>query len=236
MISQNNSISVLVVEDEPDIAALVAYQLAHAGYGVRTAADGREALRFVETDPPDIMVLDLLLPEMSGFDVLKEIRETEETQQLPVVILTARGEEQDRVRGFELGADDYLVKPFSPRELVLRVEAVVRRSGVGGNGNGRGQRLRAGPVSVDVEAQRVRVDGADVRLSRKEFRLLVCLMRRRGRTQSRKALLEAVWDTTADIETRTVDMHIRRLRGRLGIAAEMIETVRGFGYRFLSDF
>ncbi|MGD8700487.1 MAG: response regulator transcription factor [Gemmatimonadales bacterium] len=227
---------ILVVEDEPDIAALVAYQLAHAGFGVRTASTGAEALRALEMDPPDLMVLDLLLPEVNGLDILQAVRSKEETQRLPVVVLTARGEEQDRIRGLELGADDYLAKPFSPRELVLRVEAVLRRSASGANGRtGRSQKLRAGPIVVDVDAQRVTVDEREVRLSRKEFRLLTCLIRRRGRTQSRKALLEAVWDTTADIETRTVDMHIRRLRAKLGEAAALVETVRGFGYRFRSE-
>ena len=229
------ALRVLVVEDEPDIAALVAYQLAHAGYGVRTASNGREALRALEMDPPDLMVLDLLLPEVSGFEVLETVRSSEETRRLPVVVLTARGDEQDRIRGFELGADDYIAKPFSPRELVLRVEAVLRRMGSGTNGGGRGQRLRAGSISLDMDAQRVTVGDRTVRLTRKEFRLLACLMRRRGRTQSRKALLEAVWDTTADIETRTVDMHVRRLRAKLGESANLIETVRGFGYRLRTD-
>jgi two-component system phosphate regulon response regulator PhoB len=227
--------NILVVEDEPDIAALVAYQLAHAGYGVRTAGDGREALRALETDPPDLIILDLLLPEMSGFDVLRSVRASEEIKGLPVIILTARGAEEDRVTGLKLGADDYVSKPFSPRELVARVEAVLRRAGVAANGSSRRKKLRAGPVMVDVDAQRVTVDDHEVKLSKKEFRLLTTLMQRRGRTQSRKALLEAVWDTTADIETRTVDMHVRRLRARLGEAAEWIETVRGFGYRFKSN-
>jgi len=227
---------ILVVEDEPDIAALVAYQLAHAGFGVRTASTGTEALRALEMDPPDLMVLDLLLPEANGLDILQAVRSKQETQRLPVVVLTARGEEADRIRGLELGADDYVAKPFSPRELVLRVEAVLRRSVSGPNGRtGRSQKLQAGKIVVDVDAQRVTVGEREVRLSRKEFRLLICLIRRRGRTQSRKALLEAVWDTTADIETRTVDMHVRRLRAKLGDDADMVETVRGFGYRFRSD-
>ena len=224
---------ILVVEDEPDIAALVAYQLAHAGFGVRTASTGSEALRALEMDPPDLMVLDLLLPEVNGLDILQMVRSKEDLQRLPVVVLTARGKDEDRIRGLELGADDYVAKPFSPRELVLRVEAVLRRSGSRANGgSGHSQKLRAGPIVVDVDAQRVTVHEREIRLSRKEYRLLTCLMRRRGRTQSRKALLEAVWDTTADIETRTVDMHIRRLRAKLGGAAELVETVRGFGYRF----
>lgn len=234
--AEPNSLRILVVEDEPDIAALVAYQLAHAGFGVRTASTGAEALRALEMDPPDLMVLDLLLPEVDGLDILQSVRAKEETARLPVVVLTARGQEADRIRGLELGADDYVAKPFSPRELVLRVEAVLRRSTAGPNGRtSRSRRLRAGPIVVDVDAQRVTVDESEVKLSRKEFRLLTCLIQRRGRTQSRKALLEAVWDTTADIETRTVDMHVRRLRAKLGDAAALVETVRGFGYRFSSE-
>jgi len=233
--TEHSSLRVLVVEDEPDIAALLAYQLANAGFGVRTASTGREALRALEMDPPDLMVLDLLLPEMTGEELLEVVRNTEETKNLPVVVLTAKGEEADRIKGLEMGADDYVPKPFSPRELVLRVEAVLRRSGGGRNGGVRSRRLRAGPIAVDVNAQRVTIDDEEIKLSRKEFQLLVCLLRRRGRTQSRKALLEAVWNTTADIATRTVDMHVRRLRVRLGDAAEYIETVRGFGYRFRAE-
>lgn len=235
MIKENYSSRVLVVEDEPDIAALVAYQLAHAGFGVRTAPDGREALRAIETDPPDIVVLDLLLPELSGLEVLRVLRGSNETRDLPVVVLTARGDEESRVAGLQLGADDYMSKPFSPRELVLRVEAVLRRTVAKSDGQARRARLRAGPISIDTHAHRVTVDEEDVALTRKEFRLLLCLMQRRGRTQSRRALLEDVWDTTAEIETRTVDMHVRRLRGKLGVHGDLIETVRGFGYRFRAE-
>jgi two-component system phosphate regulon response regulator PhoB len=223
---------ILVVEDEPDIAALVAYQLAQAGHQVRTSASGREAIRALETDPPDLVILDLMLPEMSGLDVLRTLRGRKETKDLPVIVLTARREESDRVRGLELGADDYVAKPFSPRELVLRAEAVLRRASGGARAGG-GRRLRGGPITLDVEAHRVTVDGREVALTPTEHRLLLCLMERRGRTQSRDALLEAVWETAAEIETRTVDMHIRRLRSKLGgPAADLIETVRGFGYRF----
>ena len=224
---------ILVVEDEPDIAALVAYQLAQAGHQVRTAASGREAIRALETDPPDLVILDLMLPEMGGLDVLRTLRGRKETKDLPVIVLTARREESDRIRGLELGADDYVAKPFSPRELVLRAEAVLRRATGDARTGTRGRRLRGGPITVEADAHRVTVDGREVTLTPTEFRLLVCLLERRGRTQSRNALLDAVWDTTAEIETRTVDMHIRRLRSKLGDpAAHLIETVRGFGYRF----
>jgi two-component system phosphate regulon response regulator PhoB len=223
---------ILVIEDEPDIAALVAFQLAHAGYQVRTASGGREALRALESDPPDLVVLDLMLPEISGTEILRTLRARKESEQVPVIILTARGEETERVRGFELGADDYVAKPFSPKELVMRVRAVLRRAAPGAGPAGRQRTLRAGTLLVDREAHRVTVDGAEVELTPKEFGLLVCLLERRGRAQSRSALLEAVWETTADIETRTVDMHIGRLRAKLGAAGDLIETVRGFGYRF----
>ncbi len=226
---------VLVVEDEPDIAALVAYQLAHAGYQVRTANDGREALAVVASDPPDLILLDLMLPGTSGTDVLRVLRSRKETAQTPVIVLTARGGEDDRVEGFELGADDYIAKPFSPKELVLRVKAVLRRSAATGRSPTRSRVLRAGTLAVDIDANRVTVAGADVELTPKEFQLLVILIERRGRTQSRSALLETVWDTTADIETRTVDMHVGRLRAKLGSAGDLIETVRGFGYRFRAD-
>ena len=202
---------------------------------MRTASTGREALRALESDPPDLVVLDLMLPEVSGIEVLQTLRSRKETGNTPVIILTARGAEQDRVHGFELGADDYMSKPFSPKELVLRVKAILRRSAPERSSSGAGRVLRAGPLVVYVEANRVTVDGTDVQLTPKEYALLVCLLERRGRTQSRRGLLETVWDTTAEIETRTVDMHIGRLRSKLGPAGESIETVRGFGYRFCPE-
>ena len=223
---------ILVIEDESDIAALVAYQLTRAGYQVRTASNGADAMRHLEADPPDLVVLDLMLPEVSGEEILRTMRSRKETRNTPVIILTARGGEEDRLHGFELGADDYVSKPFSPKELVLRVRAVLRRSTLDDGGYGRGRVLRAGSLAVDVEANRVTVDDAEVELTPKEFQLLVCLLERRGRTQSRRVLLETVWDTIAEIETRTVDMHIGRLRSKLGTAGDLIETVRGFGYRF----
>ena len=223
---------ILVVEDEPDIAALVAYQLAHAGFQVRTANSGHEAMRAIESETPDLVILDLMIPEISGKDLLRMLRSRRETEQIPVIILTARGEEHDRVQGFELGADDYIPKPFSPKEMVLRVKAVLRRAEPSRPTGGRSKVFRAGSLLVDVDAKQVTVEGDAVELTPKEFQLLVCLLERRGRTQSRSDLLEAVWETTADIETRTVDMHVGRLRSKLGSAGDSIETVRGFGYRF----
>jgi two-component system phosphate regulon response regulator PhoB len=230
--SKQKTPRILVVEDEADIAALVAYQLAHAGFQVRTASTGGEALRALDSDPPDLVVLDLMLPEVSGIEILETLRARKETQSTPVIILTARGEEDDRLRGFALGADDYISKPFSPKELVMRAKAVLRRASPDQSRAVRGRVLRAGTLAVDVDANRATVDGEYVELTPKEFQLLICLIERRGRTQSRRGLLEAVWDTTAEIETRTIDMHVGRLRAKLGSAGDLIETVRGFGYRF----
>lgn len=230
--SEKTTAQILVVEDESDIAALVAFQLTHAGYRVRTASTGREALRAIDTEPPDLVVLDLMLPEVSGTQVLRTIRSRKETADTPVIVLTARGEEKDRLEGFELGADDYIAKPFSPKELVARVRAVLRRTEPGEPRAQRGRIMRAGVLLVDVDAHRVTVNGEEVELTPKEFGLLRCLLERRGRTQSRQDLLEAVWETTAEIETRTVDMHVGRLRTKLGTVGDRIETVRGFGYRF----
>ncbi len=220
-----------MVEDERDIAALIAYHLAKEGYRVRTAGGGEEAVESVRHERPDLLVLDLNLPGFSGFEVLTELRRSEDTRDVPVVVLTARREEADRIRGLELGADDYLTKPFSPQELVLRVGAVLRRARSAAVA-GSAKVLRGGPVGVDLGAMRVNVEGDDVDLTPTEYRLLVALLERRGRVQSRKQLLEAAWDIHVPIETRTVDMHVQRLRTKLGEAGSWIETVRGFGYRF----
>ena len=222
---------ILVVEDERDISALVAYHLTKEGYRVRTAEGGIEALEAAQSERPDLILLDLMLPGFSGYDVLAELRRRPELSEVPVVVLTARREEVDRVKGLELGADDYVTKPFSPRELILRVGAVLRRAqspAVAGSG----RILRGGPVTVDLNAMRVAVEAEHVDLTPTEYRLLVTLMERRGRVQSRQQLLENAWDIHARIETRTVDMHVQRLRTKLGVAGGMIETVRGFGYRY----
>jgi two-component system, OmpR family, phosphate regulon response regulator PhoB len=222
---------ILVVEDERDIAALVAYHLTKEGYRVRTAEGGVEALEVIAVDRPDLLVLDLMLPNFSGYEVLTEVRRRPELAEVPVVVLTARRDEADRVKGLELGADDYITKPFSPRELVLRVAAVLRRSQSAAVG-GAGRVLRGGPISVDLHAMRVSVDDQELDLTPTEFRLLVTLLERRGRVQSRQQLLETAWDIHARIETRTVDMHVQRLRAKLGACGYLVETVRGFGYRF----
>jgi two-component system phosphate regulon response regulator PhoB len=222
---------ILVVEDERDIAALVAYHLTREGYRVRTADDGAEALEAISHERPDLVILDLMLPGFSGYDVLAELRRRSTIAEVPVIVLTARRDEPDRVRGLELGADDYVTKPFSPRELVLRVGAVLRRVQSPAVAAG-GRVLTGGPIAVDLDALHVTVDGRPVELTPTEYRLLVALMERRGRVQSRQQLLENAWDIHVHIETRTVDMHVQRLRAKLGHAGKWIETVRGFGYRF----
>jgi two-component system, OmpR family, phosphate regulon response regulator PhoB len=221
---------VLVVDDEPDITALVAYHLAKEGYRVSTAANGTEALRAAREERPDLVVLDLMLPGHSGYDVLAELRRREETRDVGVLLLTARKEEADRIKGLTLGADDYLAKPFSPRELVLRVGAVLRR--LAAPAVTAGSRLSAGPVTLDKSLHRVTVDNAPVELTATEFKLLEHLIERRDRVQSRTQLLESVWQAQPDIQTRTVDMHVQRLRTKLGTAGAWIETVRAVGYRF----
>jgi two-component system phosphate regulon response regulator PhoB len=222
---------ILVVEDERDIAALVAYHLTKEGYRVRTTEGGQEALEAVSAERPDLMVLDLMLPGFSGYEVLHELRRRPDMADVPVVVLTARRDEADRVKGLELGADDYVTKPFSPRELVLRVGAVLRRAQSPALAGG-GRTLRAGAIAVDLNALRVEIDGLELDLTPTEYRLLVTLLERRGRVQSRQQLLENAWDIHARIETRTVDMHVQRLRSKLGRHGALIETVRGFGYRF----
>jgi two-component system phosphate regulon response regulator PhoB len=204
--------------------------LAKAGFRVSTASTGPEALKAAREERPDIVILDLMLPGVSGYDVLAELRRREETREVGVILLTARREEVDRIRGLSLGADDYLTKPFSPPELSLRVRALLRRLGappVSG-----GSTLAAGPIAIDRSAHRATVEGQELNLTATEYKLLLTLVERRGRVQTRPQLLETVWEAQPDIQTRTVDMHVQRLRTKLGDAGKMIETVRGFGYRF----
>lgn len=228
---------ILVVEDEAEIAALIAYQLTREGYRVETALTGTVALDAVHRDVPDLIVLDRMLPGLSGDEVLRSLRADPATESVPILIVTAKREQRDRIDGLELGADDYLTKPFSPRELVLRVDAILRRA----HGElkpvaGGGRILSAGSLRVDTGAHVVTLDGAEIPLTPTEFRLLRTLMERRGRTQSRRQLLSEAWHVDSSmasrLHTRTVDMHVRRLRAKLGSAGDWIETVRGFGYRF----
>jgi len=227
---------VLVVEDEAEIAALIAYQLTRDGYRGETVLTGTAALDAMNRNPPDLVVLDRMLPGLSGDDVLKAIRSDPATRMLPVVMLTAKREQDDRISGLEMGADDYVTKPFSPRELTLRIDAVLRRArGERQSPSGAGRVLRAGDLRADVGALRVTLRDRDVPLTPTEFRLLRALMERRGRTLSRHQLLVEAWAEAgiADrMNTRTVDMHVRRLRLKLDAAGDWIKTIRGFGYRF----
>ena len=222
---------ILVVDDEPEIAALVAYHLARAGYQVSTTGTGPDAVRMAREERPALVVLDLMLPGMSGYDVLELLRRDAATSDVAVLMLTARRDEEDRVRGLSLGADDYVTKPFSPRELVLRVGAILRRA----RSDGSTHVTSVGPIRIDRDRHEVTVEGAHVELTPTEYKLLMLLAQRRGRLQGRAELLEQVWDASPDIQTRTVDMHVQRLRAKLGDAGDLIETVRGFGYRIRSD-
>jgi two-component system phosphate regulon response regulator PhoB len=221
---------ILVVDDEPDIVALVAFHLVKAGYRVSTAPSGPDAVAQARQECPSLIVLDLMLPGMSGFEVLEQLRAEEGTRDVAVLMLTARREEPDRIKGLSLGADDYLTKPFSPQELVLRVGAILRR--IQQAQPQANDSLRVGPINIDRGAHRVSVDGrGEVELTPTEYRLLLTLAERRGRVQARGLLLETVWEAAPDIQTRTVDMHVQRLRTKLGESGDLIETVRGFGYR-----
>ena len=219
---------VLVVDDEPDIVALVVYHLAKTGYRVSSAAAGPDALAIARRERPALIVLDLMLPGLSGFEVLEQLRGDEATRGIAVLMLTARKEEPDRIRGLSLGADDYLTKPFSPQELVLRVGAILRRVRAAPEA---GDMLTSGPIRMDRAAHRVWVREREVELTATEFKLLQALAERTGRTLGRTHLLETVWEAAPDIQTRTVDMHVQRLRTKLEPVGDLIETVRGFGYR-----
>jgi two-component system phosphate regulon response regulator PhoB len=223
-----NGKRVLVVDDEPDIVALVAYHLAKAGFRVSTVSNGDDAVDQARKEHPSLIVLDLMLPGISGFEVLEAIRRDPSTSGVAVLMLTARKDEVDRVKGLSLGADDYLTKPFSPAELVLRVKAILRRVGAQSD---RDEILRIGDISINRSAHTVALSGQSIDLTPTEYKLLILLAERRGRVQARSHLLQSVWEAAPDIQTRTVDMHVQRLRTKLGHAGDLIETVRGFGYR-----
>lgn len=223
---------ILVVDDEPDALELIGFNLKRAGFDVVSASDGAEALRRARDQAPNLIVLDLMLPEMDGLEVCKALRQDSTTGSIPIIMLTAKAGEIDRVLGLELGADDYVTKPFSPRELVLRVKNLLGRRTAAPNNK---EILRIGQISIDLARHRVTVKNKPVELTATEFRLITVLAQRRGRVQSRDQLLRDVWEYDAMIDTRTVDTHMRRLREKLGPAADNLETVRGVGYRFLDE-
>ncbi len=220
---------ILVVEDESDVADLLTLNFRKAGFKISTAADGASGLQKAREDRPDFIVLDLMLPKMSGLEVCKILKNDMATSHIPILMLTAKAEEIDRIVGLEFGADDYVTKPFSPREIVLRIRAILRR------GETRRESLKAGTISIDAARHEVRVNGKQVHLTSLEFKLLQTLMQRRGRVQERDRLLNEVWGYEAVIDTRTVDTHVRRLREKLGKAGDIIETIRGFGYRLRDE-
>jgi two-component system phosphate regulon response regulator PhoB len=222
--------AILIIEDESDLVAALEYNFEREGYRVKSAASGQAGLALAAQEPPpDAIVLDLMLPDISGIDVCRRLRAERRTQQVPVLMLTAKGEEIDRVVGFEVGADDYVVKPFSVRELMLRVRALLRRSQRDGP---EAEEVSFGRLRLDAGGHRAWVDDEETVLTALELRLLTTLLQRRGRVQTRECLLRDVWGIEADITTRTVDTHVKRLRQKLGGAGEYVETLRGVGYRF----
>jgi two-component system phosphate regulon response regulator PhoB len=223
---------ILVVDDEPDALELIQYNLKAAGFDVVKAADGEEALKRARATNPSLVILDVMLPEVDGLEVCKILRREPATKTIPIIMLTAKAAEIDRVLGLELGADDYVTKPFSPRELVLRVKAMLRRQAPA---EPEPENIEFNDLRIDIPRHEVVVEGRRVDLTATEFKLLTVLAERRGRVQSREALLRDVWEYDNFIDTRTVDTHMRRLRDKLGGAARYLDTVRGVGYRFVEQ-
>jgi two-component system phosphate regulon response regulator PhoB len=224
---------ILIVEDEPDLQQVLEFNLKQAGHDVFATKLGQEGMRFAREHRPDLVLLDLMLPDTSGIEVCRALKENPGTKSIPVLMVTARGEEIDRVVGFEIGADDYVTKPFSVRELLLRVQAVLRRGKT--EAGSPELTIEFGKLRIDRAAHRVWVDTQEIELTALEFKLLVTLYDRRNRVQTRSALLDDVWGIQADITTRTVDTHVKRLREKLEAARDYVETVRGVGYRFVGS-
>jgi len=220
---------ILIVDDEPDLLELVRVNLVQGGFDVETAADGQGALQSIRRRAPDLVVLDLMLPDLSGTEVCRAVRADPSFADLPIIMLTARADEVDRIVGLELGADDYVTKPFSPRELRLRVQAVLRRRAAPSEEKAS---LDYGGIRLDVLRHRCYAGGREVALTAKEFDLLEQLMRRPGRVMTREQLIDVVWGEDITVTTRTIDTHLKRLREKLGASGTLIETVRGIGYRF----
>ena len=221
---------ILVVDDEPEAVELVEFNLKKAGYAVTTAEDGAEALKKARTQSPDLIVLDVMLPEMDGFEICKALRLDSATRRMPILMLTAKAGEIDRVLGLELGADDYLTKPYSPRELLLRIKKILARGQAEEKPR---EQMRFGDLVLDVPRHLANWKGKPLDLTATEFKLLTLLAQRAGRVQSRDHLLRDVWEYDSLIDTRTVDTHMRRLREKLGPASKHLDTVRGVGYRFV---
>lgn len=223
---------ILLVEDDRNIAKLVKYNLEKAGFECTATITGEDALEILDRNPIDLIILDIMLPKMDGFETCREIKKDKRFSAVPVVILTARGQEIDRIVGFELGVDDYVIKPFSPRELVLRIKAILKR---GKPREFAKDILSVGRLTVDIGRHKVTVDKKEIKLTMMEFNLLAVLMQRQGRAQPRERLLNDVWDIAAEVTTRTIDTHVKQIRQKLGKAGKLIETVRGIGYRFKEE-
>src|SRR4029450_2764881 len=220
---------IVIIQDQPDAVDLLTFNLRKAGFTVSTATDGGDGLHKARSEKPAFIILDLMLPKMPGLEICKILKSDPATRQIPIMMLTAKAEEIDRKVGLECGADDYVTKPFSPREVLLRIRAILRR------GENPEETLQAGPISIDPARHQVRVNGKRVHLTSLEFKLLRTLIQRKGRVQDRDKLLNDVWGYESVIDTRTVDTHVRRLREKLGKAGDAIETVRGFGYRLREE-
>jgi two-component system, OmpR family, alkaline phosphatase synthesis response regulator PhoP len=221
---------ILVAEDDPDIASLLAHYLQRAGFEADMVASGRDVLPRIKKAPPDVLLLDIMLPGLDGLEVCRSVRSDPHTAAIPIIMVTAKDEESDRIVGLELGADDYITKPFSPNEVIARIRALLRRARRSAPGDGR---LTYGPLSVDVDRHLVRVDDVEVKLTAKEFLLLQYLMQHRGRVLSRDLLLSDVWGYSYTGGTRTVDVHVRRLREKLPFLTDAIVTVKQFGYKLI---
>lgn len=224
--------TVLIVEDEQDIRDLLAFNCRAEGFDVLSSGDGNQALALIRDKLPDVILLDLMLPGLDGLSICRNLQRDPATANIPIIMLTAKGEEIDRIVGFELGASDYVVKPFSPREVMLRIKAVLKRRGQGpGNTEPGNVSLACGQVRLDPARHTVFVADAPIALTLTEFRLLEDLLRHAGQARTREQLLDAVWGYSFEGYARTVDTHVRRLRAKLGVAEEIIETIRGIGYR-----
>jgi len=220
---------IYIVEDEPDIRETLKYNFSNEGFKVFTAPDGEEALSNIKKVLPDVLILDLMLPGVSGLDVCKSIRADDDIRDMSIIMLTAKGEEIDRIIGFELGADDYVTKPFSVRELILRVKVLLKKQRESLVEN---KLVTFGPIRIDLDAHELKINEKEIVLTALEFKLLQHLVKRKGRVQTREQLLGDVWGYSAEVTTRTVDTHIKRLREKLGNTSDYIQTIRGVGYRF----
>jgi DNA-binding response OmpR family regulator len=224
--------NILIVEDDKNILKLLRYNLEKARFACFTTITGEDAFNILSSEEIALIILDIMLPTIDGLEICKRIKQDDAYSHIPVIMLTAKGEEVDKIVGFELGADDYIVKPFSPRELILRIKAILKRNAPKETAR---DILTAGKVKIDIPRHKVTVDAKTIELAPMEFKLLAILVERKGRVQSREILLEDVWGISADVTTRTVDTHVKRLRQRLGKTGKLVETIRGLGYRFKED-